>query len=727
MGSLVKQKKIEELNKLYKEAESCDSEVFSEQRSNILLVAGEHYNRKNSMFWNRVRDSKDLSSDQKLRLTKNHIYKISKIRKNMILAHASGVKVMPNNENELQDQKAAELNQAVWSFAKSNQNFKRKVNQFVSDFFDIGEVCAKIYWDESKGTLIGFEQELDENQNPVVDENNQPVSSGRGIFSGELVIERFHAFNLLRSPEAKSMEESQYLIYRKVVNYNNLLETVKGDEDKEKFIKEGKDETFFVFDSNKQSYGKESNVVTLREHYYRPCAEYPNGYFYICTDSGILFEGELPFGIFPIVYEGHDEIQTTPRHRSPIKQLRPWQIEINRAASKIAEHQVTLGDDKLVVQSGAKVTGGSILPGVRSIQVSGMAPTILPGRSGEQYFAYVESQIAEMYQAAMIPDDLEEKGDQDAWAGLWKAVRNKKKFILDSEKFEGFLVKVCSTYLDLAKNYFDENMIIPMVGRNETVNIPEFKNQAKQGFQIKVEPASDDLETVMGKQLMLNHILQYSSSQMDKESIGKIIRLMPMANNEQSFNDLTMNYDRATNIILSLDRGGSVVPNKYDEGPYIVKRLTARMSQSDFENLDIQIKQNYENLVGLYEEMEAKKAKELQAMNADFIPTDGAMIKVAWYIKDPTNSSRSIQATLPASSINWLVQRLQAQGSGQSELAMNGQGKADVAEKYNQLSQGNQNQNGAVSGQEINQHEVNQAPSMTPNQELLQKLQGVMQ
>ena len=718
----MKQKKIEDLNKCYKEAESCDSEIFSEQRSNILLVAGEHYNRRNSAFWNRVRDSKDLSSDQKLRLTKNHIYKISKIRKNLILSHASGVRVYPNNESELQDQKAAELNQSVWSYIKVQQNLRKKVNQFVSDFFDIGEVCAKVYWDESKGKFLGYEQEVNELGEGLLDENGEP-KKGRPLFSGELVVERILAFNLLRAPEAKTMDDSPYLIYRKVVSYDHLMAMVKGDEEKEKMVKEGKDETYFVFDSNKQNYNKENNVVTLREHYYRPCAEYPEGYYYICTDQGILWEGPTPYGIFPIVYEGHDEVPTTPRHRSPLKQLRPWQIEINRAASKIAEHQVTLGDDKLIVQSGAKVTSGSILPGVRSIQVSGMAPTILPGRSGDQYFQYVESQISEMYSAALIPDDLEEKGEQDAWSSLWKAVRHKKKFILDSEKFESFLVKLCSVSLDLAKNYFDENILVPIVGKNEFVNIAEFKNMSPQGFQIKIEPSNDDIETTMGKQLMLNHILQYSSGQLGKEDIGRLIRLMPFANNEQTLNDFTLDYDRATNIILALDRGEQVEPNKYDTGPYIVKRLTARMSQSDFKLLPPEVQQNYEVTVGLYEDMEAKKAQEMKAMQSDFIPTDGAQIKVAWYVKDPKNPSRSIQATLPASAINWLVQRLSEQGNGQEQLAMNGAGASDIVQKYNEL-----NGAGQVSPEAPQQQlDEAQAPSMTPNQELLSKLQGVLQ
>ena len=711
-------KTIEQLNECYRDAEHCDSEIFAEQRSNILLVAGEHYNRKNSVFWNRIRDSRELNSEQKLRLTKNHLYKISKLRKNLILSYASGVRALPKNDSELQDQKAAELNQAVWNFAKIQQDVRGKTNQFVSDFFDIGEVACKIYWDPNAGRLASYNQKIDDAGEPEFDENGEP-KKGTPNFSGDLVIDRILPFNLLRAPQAKNMKKSPYLIYRQAVDYKDLMEMVKGDEEKEKIIKNGKDETYLVFNSSKQDYSKEKNVITLREHYYRPCMEYPEGYFYICTEHGTLWEGELPYGLYPIVYEGHDEIPTTPRHRSPIKQFRPYQIEINRSGSKIAEHQVTLGDDKLVVQSGAKVTQGSILPGVRTIQVSGAPPTILSGRSGEQYFTYMDSQIRELYQVAMIPEEMEEKGDQDAWASLWKSLRHKKKFILDAEKFERFLTSVCSLYLDLARNYFDESTIVPMIGRNEAVNISEFKNTDPQSYQIKVEPQGDDIESVMGKQLMANHVLQYASGQLEKEDIGRIIRTMPFANNKEAFSDFTLDYDRATNIILALDRGESATPNKYDSGPYIVRRLTARMSQSDFIRLHPDIQKNYEGIVNVYTQLEAQKAQELKAMQADFIPTEGAMIKVAWYVKDPTNPSRSVQATLPASSIQWLVDRLGEQGSTQQTLEMNGQGKTDVVSQYLNEAQGQQ--------QTSSEQSLPGAAAVSPNQDMLQRLQGVLQ
>ena len=684
---------IDELNKLYKEADEADKETFAHQRSNLQLVAGEHYSKKNTRYWDRVISSKNLTPEQKVRLTKNHIYKVSKTRVNILLSHAAGITLIPNNESELQDQKAAELNKAVWEYGKEKINFKKRVHEWSKEYFDIGEVAAKLYFDPNAGNFVGYKQKVNEAGEPEVDENGQMVAGEDAVFSGDILVEKIYGFNLLRHPSAKTMDSSPVLIIRKAILFDELKKLIGDDEEKQKILENGKDDTYVIFDSVKKSYAKEQGLATLREYYYRPCAQMPNGYYYITVEGGILFEGELPGGIFPIVYEGHDIMETSPRHMSPIKQLRPCQIEINRGASKVAEHHITLGDDKLVLINGSKASKGSDFPGVRTMTVTGQAPVVISGRSGEQYFSNIEKNIQELYSLAQIPEALDEQSQGDPWGELFKSVRQKRKFVVDAEKFSFFLQDICKLYLKLAKFYFDDNMIVEMVGKNERVNIAEFKNTSPQCYQIKVVPMNEDMESLMGKQLMLNHILQYASGNLNREDVGKLIRLMPYANNEKSFDDFTLTYDRATNIILALDRGEAPTPNKYDDGPYIIKRLTARTVQGDYPFLDPQIQQNYDLTIQLYEDLEVEKQRELKAAEADFIPTDGPMIKVAWYIKDPTNPSRSVQATLPANSINWLVQRLSDQGANQEQLMriQNEGALSEIASKYNQ---GNQIQGG---------------------------------
>jgi hypothetical protein len=235
-------------------------------------------------------------------------------------------------------------------------------------------------------------------------------------------------------------------------------------------------------------------------------------------------------------------------------------------------------------------------------------------------------------------------------------------------------------------------MLIPAIGRNEMINIDEFKSAEPMAFQIQVEESNEDIESLMGKQLTLNHFLQYSSSQMSKEDIGKIMRQMPFANSEECFSDMTMSYDVANNVLLALDRGEAPTPYKYDDPDYMLKRLTSRTRQGDFSTLSPEIQQNYANMISLYEEIKTQQMEELKKAQDEFIPSGGARIKVDYYVPDPTNASRTVRATLPAESIDWLIKKLDDQGSAQAQLRGINQGAVqEIAQKYFDANSGMNN------------------------------------
>ena len=97
------------LNGYYMDGDSADQEVFAEMRSNVLLMAGDHYNRRQSRFYRRIRDSRELNQEQKLRLTKNHVRKICQVYANNIMSMEPGVGFTPKDENSMHDQKVTDL------------------------------------------------------------------------------------------------------------------------------------------------------------------------------------------------------------------------------------------------------------------------------------------------------------------------------------------------------------------------------------------------------------------------------------------------------------------------------------------------------------------------------------------------------------------------------------------------------------------------------------------
>lgn len=675
--------KIEDLNKIYSEAEIVDQDLFSEQRSNILLTLGLHYAKRGSKYWSRIREARNLTEEQKVRITRNHIQKVVKTYVNNITSHAPGVQPVPKNEKELSDQKAAELNKAVWEDICERHNMKEQIDEDARDFIGIGEVATKIFWDEHAGRFLGWEQKLDEMGQPMVDETGTPISSGKPRFTGDLVFERIYGFNLLRSKEAKNMRDAECWIVRKMSSTKEMKARLPENDDRQKFIQESKDKTFIVFDGANGSYKEEKDQVLVREYYFRPCYTYPNGYYYITTELGVLFEGELPLGKFPIVYEGFDKAQTTPRGYSVIKQIRPMQVEINRAASKMVEHQITMGDDKLLHQAGAKVSAGASLPGIRGVQYTGIKPEVMQGRTGDQYLPYIDSVIRELYDLANIKEDSEELMKQaDPLGMLFFSMRDKKRFSTYAEKFERYQKAKCELSLELARAYYDESMVVPAIGKTELINIAEFKSTQPLSYQIKLKNQNNDIETMFGRQVVMNHALQYVGNQLGKEDIGRIIRNMPFGNFEESFSDLTLDYDSATNIILALDRGEQPVASPYDNHQYMMRRLVARMRLADFKQLPPQIQDNYKSMVQIYEMQEAEQQRKISEAQAGFIPSGGARVKVDYYVADPANPNKVSRATLPAESVDWLIKRLGEQGTSQENLKKQTQGTVSEIAGY---------------------------------------------
>ena len=650
-----------ELDKIFRESKEVDNSLFSEMRSNLLLISGEHYQKKNSKFWERIRDNKDLSEQQKLRLTKNHIKKITDNIKKTILSDTPNVTAIPLNQSEVQDQKAAELNKSVLDFYKKRLKFRKKVRDFAADYVGIGECAAKVFWDYDLGDISGYAAMVDDNGSPMMALDTGDVAQEVQM-EGSPVIERVFGFNLLRDPEVQDMDESPYLIVLKLVHSDKVKRMTK-DEEIIKNLDYTKNDEFLVFDSAKGSYSKKAEHVVLREHYYRPCKEYPEGYYYIAISGAILAKGKLPNGLWPIRYAGFDKIQTTARARSPIKQMRPYQIEINRCASSIATAQVSLGDPKLILRGNSKMTAAGQLPGVKGIRVSGsQEPIILNGASGSNYFEYMLGTIDELYKLMNQDDnDAMKNGQLDIMASLYLSAKNRVKFSYECEEFEEFVVDVAELLLDVIKVYIPDNLLIPIIGKNEVVNIAEFRSSEKNKYKIKVEAVSMNIDTMFGKQVSINHVLQYVGPNLGKDDIGKLIRSMPYMNEEEAFGDLTIGYDNVKNDILALERGEIPVANVYDDHEYIVKRLDHRMRQSDFRLLNPQIQQAYQEYKLAHEEMGNEKLEALRRAQSGLIPTDGYLVKCDYY--KTNNDGKAVRGTLPFAALQWLEQQLESQGN----------------------------------------------------------------
>lgn len=686
---------LAELNRIYDTADEVDREVFAEMRSNVLLMAGEHYKKDPDRP---MRGNQGAAADTlKLRLVKNHVHKIVRYYVTQLLSYAPGVAILPQNDTDLQDQKDADLNKSVWEQAKVEHRIKEKIRSWATSFSGVGEVCVKLFWDPQAGDVVGYEQKVDETTgeplfeldpaNPLAEPVPLPDET-KPVFKGAFKFEEVFAANLLRESSAKTMRDAECWIVRKMVPTKTLEKRYATEPEKLKAVQDSSRDEYVVFDSGRSTYDRAKGQTLVREFYWPKCSDYPEGYFVFATSAGVLEEGPLPAGVFPLFWAGFDEFPTSPRARSIIKVARPYVAEVNRASSAMAMHQVTIGDDKIIYQAGTKLAPGSLLPGVRGITYQGREPQILPGRNGGQYLDYINAQISELYSVLMIDETLAEKGGetQDPLALLYKSASQKVKFSLYVEKFEQFLVDVVTGYLELAKFYLPDDALIPAVGMREYINIAEFRKTAPLRYQIKVEPRSDTLDTLLGKQIWTQNVLQYVGKELTRQDIGKLMVSMPYGGFKEAFEDFTLDDENAKNDMLALERGEYPPISRFDDPALMAKKLTSRMRRPDYKFLAPQVQALYERRVAEYNDLEAKNQQALLAAKSEYIPADGTLVTVDLYVPDPTSpTGQSKRARLPQRAIEWLIQQLEAQGASLDRLEQMSQGA--LVQLYQQMQQ----------------------------------------
>jgi hypothetical protein len=643
--------KLEKLNKMFREGERADKKLFSEQRTNVLLRSGEHYNKKNSdQMIEDLRSRGVINRKQKIRLTKNHIHRVCNIYQNSILETNPSTVAEPYNKDELQDVKEAQMANGVIDWVKKTTSYDEKQEKFAHDFVTIGECVAVVRFDYSKGPK----------SNTVDEESGEPMPMG------EIAIDRVFGFDMKRDPNARDNEETRWWIKETMVDLEDFKLMAKDlsntDLDVDKITSSSKG-TYKIFDANNGEYRETKDQINVRELFHKPSIKYPNGWYAMFTDEHLVYQDELPFGIYPVIIEGFDELTTSPRSSSIVRVCRPYQIEINRASSKMAEHQITLGDDKVFIQKGTKISAGGYMHGVRAFQVSGQQPLIQAGRNGAQYLEYQLSQISEMYEAAnleFVSQNKEAVGDP--YQLLFRSMKEKKRFVKYVEKFGRFERKIFQTAISMAKKYLTPEHVIKINGRSEIVNIPEFIEATDDGFEIKVKAQSGDVETKFGKILGITQTLQYTGSQLEPDQIGTLIRQLPYGNDEQIFSTLTIDTDNAMNDILALDRGQQVGVNANDNHKFMIKSLQHRMKKSDFRFLDPAIQQQYQMKLAQHELFFRQQNIEASAAQQGMIPTGGFLTTVNASAFNP-NTNRVERIKLPSNALQWLVERITLQGN----------------------------------------------------------------
>lgn len=696
--------KFSKLDNLYKDANDRDEELFYEQKSNVLLDNGKHYTSVKKRN-DKIRKS-SLEEGYKIRLTKNHINKIVNVYVNSIVSRNPGVTFEPSNSDELQDKKDAQLSNAVWDNIRVSTQFEKTLKKIVKRFIVIGEAWVKINYNNNKGSIIGYEGKIEEvsvtnEDGETVTVEQQTIDKTKPVRDGAFEFDVIDGYNVFVDASATSVDDARFIGLKKLINKENLIEILEqyyeGKELKEKIeaVESSNDREengyYPSLDIVSGGYREDHDKVFIREFYFKASPKYPNGKFVMICDKAILVETDLMKDlqgdvIFPIKYAQCTEAIGSVRGYSIIKQLRPLQAEVNRAASKIAEIQAIHGDDKVLTQVGQSLKEGQKIGGVREYKVKGgLDPKWLPGRNGEQFFQYLDSIIKEMYFIAGIPEFVADKrSGEDVLAGLYKSLKEKSTFTLYSDEVERLLVNIVETSLRIAKVEYRDEKVIKAVGKSEFISIPEFRETNDMHYSIKAKPMSEDIDSVMGKYLQTRDLIQYSGSQFTPEQIGTIAKDgMPFLK-EDVFRNIIDNVDIIEQMLLQMDRGENPMISEYDDNEAIIKAITNRMKRTDFMYVASKnpiVAQVYQYQYETRSKILQQTMMELKEANLGIIPTGEGKIKVDIYKSDDRGNAERV--AVPEDAMKWFIERLSKQGAITSEMGeLSPQAQADI---YGQL------------------------------------------
>jgi hypothetical protein len=649
-------KKVKDLNEEFEKSISTYNTINIEKRTNLNLYLGHHY-AKSSGIINKRLESQGVDKSSAVRVTKNHLFKIAEYISNSILSASSDGKPFPENPDELQDQKAAELHDAVLSKWKHDNDFKELVRKLALEFVVDGEIAVKRFWNENLGETLRVEESVDEETGEVT---QTPIKAG------DVEVEKIFGWDLIFPENAKSAHGAEWLGYQKMMSTKKLKEMAP-EELKEKIV-DSSDRTFEIFDPSTGGYSHKKGMTLLREKYTRPCKKYLTGYYEFFNEDTIIFEGELPEGHpFPIKVKGFTDVPTSPRAVSIFRQIKPLQLVVNFGASQTLLTQMTLGQDKLIMLGGADLQYKGSQRGVEQFRTNSLqSPTILAGRSGAQFSEASNQAISEMYQIANVPEIGAERPSQvDPQTALYQSVKDKQRFSKYAEKFFEFTREIMEDVLALKKMYMSEDELVRVIGRTERVNVPEFKSSEKIGYQIRIIEVDEDATGMIGKHLELREMLQYGGKGMSPEQVALIGRNMPFLNDEEIFQEALIDYDTYKNIVLAIDRGEQVPVQPFDNADYLLPKLTSRMRKADFRFLDPQIQQNYQGFIQQLQQVKAQQLQQLKMQQSQLIPTTGALVSIPIYREVPNASGgvKSEQIKLPIDSLNDLVAKMEMQGT----------------------------------------------------------------
>lgn len=377
------------------------------------------------------------------------------------------IEVVPatNEEEDIQTAKAAtKLIDYLWR----KINMRDKVFKLSMWFLTCGTGYLKTYWNPDIGDVIDEE----------------------GTKLGDVAIDVVSPFDMVFDKTAQEWSQVRWCIETKLRNTSYVKERYGVDVEPEDNLVstnvfEGMLANLNGF-QNDSPMTKVKDGVRVKEYWEIPSSDYPKGR-HITTAGGKLLQYEdNPYGRLPYFCFTHISVPGKVHGRSVIEDMIPLNREYNKTRSQRIENKDKTINPRILVPSNCLLSEPTDAPGeLLEYQSSvGKPEWIYPPSEPSYMQAELEMLIQDMNDVSGIHEVSQGQNPPGVKSGVAIAYLQEQddtKLGPTIHTIENNLEKWATFVLELVEQYYDEPRLIKVVGKNNQIEVIEFKGADIKG------------------------------------------------------------------------------------------------------------------------------------------------------------------------------------------------------------------------------------------------------
>lgn len=540
------------------------------------FLAG-HQNCEMDVNFRRIAEEENVERRDRERRVYNRIAPIMETRQ----AHLGSVTydmVVNPRTYESDDYAKAAVSTKLLSYCKQNTDFPRKMRRAIAWAELTGTAYTMSWWDADKGDVIAFDEKISPDGEP----KEVPIRSGDLDFG---IISSYEVFP--SSLTVEEMEDQHDVIIEQVRDVDTVynlygLRLTGGKVESYVLTPIPRGTTGHGMSNVTMGMQKETieNAVRVLTYLENPSRDYPKGRIAIVVRDKLVFYGDLPGGVMPLVAIKAKAVSGQFYGKSVIQDLIPLQRAYNKVRNKKQDFIDTVANNPVVMDNGAVDNMADLEEyGIES----GAVILVHPGFNGPQIIEYPEPPAIIENEQQGLESQMEYTagvsqmmvyGNTPTGVTSGKAIESLQqidntRMSLTADNIRDGVVLMAKVWLKLFKTYAAGYRVLRITGNEENASVSVWSREDINSYDVEFT-AENELRN-SADQKKQDFITAYQSglftdaNGVNGQEVKRVGRELFLKGNSEtlSTDELQQKYARRENTFLS----AGVIPTRgrYDD------------------------------------------------------------------------------------------------------------------------------------------------------------------